>query len=183
MHVHACTRAHTHAYACIQVHIQLIAYCFAVVGAVIILTSGLEETWVYAGKRGSRDWFPLYNSTAPGVLRHVSDMYHRWPISDEGNWALLWMVQAMALLLLVIHLAMTCFQPFESFSILLNTIKQMVRAHVVYVHVHVHVHVHVLLNTINQMVRAHAHAHVHVHVHVQTYPCTKHIRIRMHTGA
>jgi len=109
-----------------NVHIQLLAYCFAVVGAFIILTSDLESQYTNQS-RGSRDWFPLHSNTSPGVLEHVTDMYLRWPIADEGNWALLWLVQAMALLLLVIHLAMTCFQPFESFSILLNTIKQMVR--------------------------------------------------------
>ena len=47
-------------------------------------------------------------------------------IVNEGQWALLWLFQSAALLLLVIHLAMTCLQPFEKLSILVNAINEMI---------------------------------------------------------
>jgi hypothetical protein len=107
-----------------NVHVQLLAYALAVVGACIILgvtglsTDQFRTTHIF-GTNGSD---AAYKST---VL--LADPLRGTEIVDEGDWAWLWLVQGLAMLLLVVHFMTIMFQPFEQLSILSHSMSQMVR--------------------------------------------------------
>ena len=62
------------------------------------------------------DWFLDANGTHK-LTKGDPELLAQTQIADEGSWALLWLMQALAILLLVIHLAITTFQPLESLNI------------------------------------------------------------------
>ena len=103
-----------------NMHVQFIAYVLAFIGSSLILAEGVLPS--VSEFRATDDWFQGYMNISEG-----EEMYGDYKVVDEGSWASLWLVQAFALLFLVLHLATVVFDPFDSLSILLNTIAQMVR--------------------------------------------------------
>ena len=92
-----------------------------------------------ASSSGSSSGSSGGSSAAEGVVRRVlkaggaggggggaaAASYADFAIRDEGVWAWLWIVQAIALLLMMLHLAHTFFMPFQDLYILLCTISKM----------------------------------------------------------
>ena len=60
-------------------------------------------------------------------MPQVTITYSSWLLTNEGEWALLWIFQATSILILIIHLATTFFMPFDSYNILLGVIKEMIK--------------------------------------------------------
>ena len=79
-------------------------------------SSGVEGAVRRALKAGGAG-----GGTSAGGIGSYSD----WDIRSEGVWAWLWIVQAIALLLMMLHLARTFFMPFQDLYILLCTIAKM----------------------------------------------------------
>lgn len=108
-----------------NMQVVMIAYTCTFIGGIFILSDGfLPDPDTLNVTQG---WFTESSRFDGHVTQDDIDFYSTWTITDEGNWAYLWIAQSMALLLLVFHLATTVFQPFQSLSILLNTIQAMVR--------------------------------------------------------
>ena len=64
---------------------------------------------------------------ASGTIWSSSDIeaYDLWEITDEGRWALLWMSQAAALGLLVLHLGEQCAAQFYNLKVTLTILRKM----------------------------------------------------------
>ena len=114
-----------------HVHVLMLAYLFVLIGAVFILGNVLSDPHG-GGAHGSlttSDWFRAAN-VSDATLAVMSaldvDAYENWPIVQEGQWPLMYMVQAGALLVLVVHLMSSVFMPIERLNVLLNTIYEMV---------------------------------------------------------
>jgi len=113
---------------------QMLAYHFVIIGEILLMTEGMmpRREWQLVDRaRG------LINQTDfEGNQTHLGhahfgleELAMRIPgeeIVDEGAWALFYMTQAIAILLLVLHNSIMVLQPFEKPSIMIQAIYAMV---------------------------------------------------------
>ena len=110
-----------------NIHVELIAFALALCGIFLMLADGALPN--PATFNITSDWFTERSVLGGHVTQDDLEFYggaFPWRIADEGTWAYLWLLQGLALLLLIFYLASTVFQPFEGLSILINTIRAMV---------------------------------------------------------
>jgi len=111
---------------------QMLAYHFVIIGEILLMTDGMmpRREWQLVDRAKS-----LINQTdfegnqTLDVLPGLEEVAMRLPgegIVDEGAWALFYMTQAMAILLLVLHNSIMVLQPFEKPSIMIQAIYEMV---------------------------------------------------------
>ena len=130
------------------VHVLLLSHCFTFGGCIMILGQYMPDPQCASVVS---DWFDGGTATdvnesgvhcnlatnAAGVSGHgrqLKSSYSReqtetfldYPIYDEGSWALLWLLNAVAIGLLMLHLAVQISRPFETFSVLLSSIYRII---------------------------------------------------------
>ena len=128
-----------------RIHLQLLAFIFVLAGAMLVLgvvplppRDTLEVTNDWLPQRSASAGSSSSSASSPPSLRslksvgalggaHELSTWASWEITNEGAWALLWLMHAAALLLLVVHLATLAFLPFESLNVLVNTLIEMLR--------------------------------------------------------
>jgi hypothetical protein len=125
------------------VHLQALAYIFSAAGSILLLSGALPDP---DGLPSNTEWFvggdssnasrsgasvrrQLGRGGGGGGAPSASDIatYSSWPVVDEEAWSSLWLIEGIALLLLMLHTATTFFMPFENIYILLCTISKMLR--------------------------------------------------------
>ena len=121
------------------VHLQLTACSLTAAALLISYTLPSPESWtVTTGWYDSNQTVTVSYAQLQAAGRSLRGgggpasaadiaLYNAWQLTNEGAWALLWLVQGLSLLFLTMHLATVFFQPFLKTNILFLTIWEMIR--------------------------------------------------------
>ena len=88
---------------------------------------GLNGTGVPSGGGSAPSSRRMLKRAGAGPSTLEIEMFSRWEIRNEESWAVLWLLQSLAMACLMMHLANTVFMAFSDLFILLCSIFKMLR--------------------------------------------------------